>query len=184
MNEEIKRWLVDFWSSEHKSIIAALLVASVCFAGGGVWAWCLRRVRREGAIKADSTITQVGADAKGENLVLENKIHRPRFELVRQCEFTNANGRCSYTFEIENAGGRAFNVYVTSDVFAGRIDLKDMGRRTKRKLKFNTTGLIHEAEFKFAFDLPDGRSSTFCLYIHERIEGSGRKWYSGGIEAG
>lgn len=184
MNEEVKQWLVDFWSSEHKGIVAALLVALITVVVAALWGWCWRRVRRAGVIKADSAIPKVIEDASREVVVPVNKLYRPRFELVRQCEFTNANGRCSYTFEIENAGGDAFNVYVTSDVFDGRINLKDMGRRAQRKLKFNTEGLIHEADFNFVFDLPDGRSSTSSLHIHERIEGLNRKWYPGGVEAG
>ena len=170
-------WVVDFFNDEHREIIRQVVIALAVTCILAIFTYVvspLKRIRRymgsHGKPKLETIADKFTA--------AQNKLHRPRFEFLSLSGFSNTNGQCLYKFVIENAGGLAYNVIVTSDDFEGSVNLRDMDRRKRATIVFNTVRPIYEVCLDFKFDLPDGSSSTSSLFLHQKTDS---KWYAGGV---
>ncbi|MHB0818446.1 hypothetical protein ACYCFK_09220 [Stutzerimonas stutzeri] len=181
MVSEFWQWIVEFVSSEHEAILSGVIIGLAVAGISGLIVMLKGRLcSKRNRIDDEPAAPQGKPLAEELITVRRNRMNRPRFELIVLKSFSNANGRCRYAFEIENAGGLALNVLVTSKVYEGRINLKDMKRRARGEISFDTDRPIYEVCFDFEFDLPDGSSSSAVLPIHAKTDG---KWYAGGVGA-
>lgn len=184
MIDEIWNSIIEFVDSESRGIIRDVVVG-ICVA---ILSWVVAKIflLRNRAInykKAEHLDAEGTSHPQMPISVRRDKLYRPKFEFIDLKSFTNSNGSCHYVFMIENAGGNAFNVRVTSDDFEGEVNLRDMTRRSRRDISFISNGPVYEVCFDFAFDLPDGSSSTASLMLHERVENYRRTWHAGGVGA-